>query len=97
MGPPPNQFRLLLGPPQVEGSSLVNTDADTNYVETEDGDGSKRLRVQASQSQAIPSAQTLSKAPQRWQYTPDEALMLQQSLAQFLDERNQQDQDTALH
>ena len=60
--PAPSQFRLLSGLPQVEGSLLLNTDAGTNYIETEDGDGSKRLRVQASQSQVVPSAHTLSKA-----------------------------------
>ena len=81
---------------QVEGSPLVNTDADTNYVETGDGGGSIRLRVQAPQSQAIPSAHTLSRALQRGQYTLDKALMLQQSLAQFLKELREEDATAAL-
>ena len=48
-------FELPLVPPPVEGSPLLNTDADTNYVENGD-DGSKRSKVDAAIGQTVPDA-----------------------------------------
>ena len=52
-------------------------------------DGSKRLKVDASVGQFVPDALTLSTALRRGQYTSGEARMLQKSLSQILDQRQE--------
>ena len=64
-GPPPLTFELPPLAPPIEVSPLLNTDADTNYVENGD-DGSKRLKVDATIGQTVPDGSTLSTAsPER--------------------------------
>ena len=92
--PPPLTFQLPPAPPPIEGSPLLNTDADTNYVENGD-DGSKRLKVDATVGQTVPDASTLSKALRRGQYTSDEARMLRKSVAKFLEESQEELVDVA--
>ena len=86
-GPPPLTFEL---PPP---SPLLNKDADTNYVEN--GDGSKRLKVDATIGQTVPDASTLSKAFRRGQYTSDEARIFQKSLAKVLEQHQEELEDAA--
>ena len=92
--PQPLKFELPPLPPPIEGSPLLNTDVDTNYVENGD-DGSKRSRVDASVGQSVPDASTLSKALRKRQYTSDEARMLRKSLAKFLQEHQEELEDAA--
>ena len=95
---PPSEFVLPPLPPPLpppaEGSPLLNTDVDTNYVENGD-DGSKRLRVDATVGQSVPDASTLSEALRREQYSSDEARMLTVSLAKFLEEQQEEHADAA--
>ena len=64
MGPAPELVPAPAKAPQVDGSPLLNTDSDANYVESGD-DGSKRLKVEASVGFVVLSAPTLPKALQR--------------------------------
>ena len=74
------------GPPPFEGSLLLNSDADTNYVENGD-DGSKRKKVDATVGHVVPDASTLSKALRKFLEESQEELVNAAATASHFDEQ----------